>query len=151
VILVNGAASATDAATLATLGVGGGGVQSTKVLIAGGTGVVSPGIESSLNTAFGNPQVTRLAGANRYATSVAINAHTFDSAQTVFLAVGTGYADALAGAAAAGSLSVPLFVVPGDCVPPAVLGAIEDLGAEYVFLLGGTGALSQAVFNLESC
>lgn len=147
VILVNGSASTVDEATrelLDDLGV-------TTALIAGGTAVVSPGVLSTLDAAI--PTVTRLSGADRYSTSVAINNYAFglSGATTVYLAVGTGFADALAGAALAGGNTSPLFVVPGHCVPMPVLDAIEDYGATQVQLFGGAGVLSAGVENLQGC
>ena len=147
VILTNGSATEIDTATLDLLDT----LNTTEVLLAGGTGVVSTGIESSLKAVFGDPNVRRLAGANRYATSIAINTDTFTASPTVYLAVGTGYADALSGAALAGKNDAPLFVVPGTCVPQGVLDAIVDLGATKVVLLGGSGVLNSSVANLVKC
>ena len=81
---------------------------------------------------------------------VAIN-ELFKTSDTVYLAAGTGYADALAGAALAGVNDAPLFTVPGNCVPQAVLDAIDDLGATNIVLLGGIGTLSPAVGELTPC
>ena len=147
VILVNGNDTGIDAATQAlldTLGV-------EQVIIVGGTGSVNTAVENSLITLLGAPNVTRLSGADRFATSVAINDAAFDSANIVFLATGFGFADALAGGAFAGPLGAPLFVVPGTCVPPAVLEQIGQLGARNVVLLGGTSVLTSSVFSLSSC
>ncbi|MFD4422160.1 cell wall-binding repeat-containing protein [Agromyces sp. NPDC058484] len=55
--------------------------------------------------------VSRYAGADRYSTGVEINQAAFPSASTVYLAVGTGFADALAGGALAGATNSPLFLV----------------------------------------
>lgn len=145
VVLVDGSQSTVPLATrqlLTSLG-------ADQLFIAGGTGVVSEGIRTSLITA--GYAVTRLAGADRYATSAAINDFSFATSSTVFLAVGTGYADALAGAALAGNVSAPLFVVPGNCVPQSVLTQIADLGATEVRLLGGVGSLSTQVATLTRC
>ncbi len=147
VILVNGSGTGIDAATetlLTSLGV-------EKVFIAGGTGVVSPAVANALASIVGAPNVVRLAGADRYATSVAINAASFDEALIAYLATGLGYADALAGAALAGNVGGPLYLVPPGCVPPAVLAEIDRLGASNVVLLGGTGVLSNGVLTLTSC
>ncbi|MBA4248580.1 MAG: hypothetical protein C0444_09860 [Microbacterium sp.] len=147
VILVNGNGTGIDTATqtlLGTLGV-------EQVIIAGGTGVVNVAVENALKALLGAPNVTRLSGADRFATSVAINDAAFDSADTVYLATGFGFADALAGAPLAGIVGGPLFVVPGTCVPPAVLAQIGQLGAQDVVLLGGTGVLTSSVFSLTSC
>ncbi|MBH0110311.1 cell wall-binding repeat-containing protein [Salinibacterium sp. NG22] len=96
-MLIPGNASKVDAATvtlLKSLGV-------TSVKIAGGSGAVSSAILTNLKTNFST--VKRNSGSERYATAVAINANEFSSASTVYLATGSGFADALAGAALAGS------------------------------------------------
>jgi putative cell wall-binding protein len=147
VILVNGQASTVDAATLELLD----DLGTDRAALAGGTGVVSTGIQTQLGTVLGGANVERLAGADRYGTSIAINTAVFDTADVVYLAVGTGYADALAGAALAGKNHAPLFIVPGNCVPQAVIDAIVDFGADEVILFGGIGALSAAVENLTPC
>jgi putative cell wall-binding protein len=147
VVLVPGTAKSVDATTralLSDLGV-------ERVKLAGGTGVISSAIESQLKGVFGAANVIRNGGLNRYLTSVAINADEFDSASTVYLATGSNYADALAGAALAGTNRAPLFTTLPNCVPQAVLDAIDDLGATNVVLLGGTGVLTPAVENLTSC
>ncbi len=147
VILVPGSASTVDAATLSllsTLGV-------TDVKIAGGTGAVTAGIEAQLKVAFGSSNVKRNGGANRYLTSVAINADEFTGNITVYLAQGSNFPDALAGAALAGWEGAPLFLSTTSCVPQAVLNAINALGADRVILLGGTGVLGSGVGSLTSC
>ena len=147
VILVPGSDPDVDPATYDLLDA----LGTAKVFIAGGSGVVSSAIEASLVRHFGGSQVTRLAGTNRYDTAVAINNEFFESSSAVYLAVGTGYADALAGAALAGADASPLYVVPGECVPAAVITAIRDLGATRVVLFGGAGALSAAVASMTPC
>ncbi|MBB5632868.1 putative cell wall-binding protein [Cryobacterium mesophilum] len=147
VILIPGMASSIDATTQAlftSLGV-------DKVKIAGGTGVVSTAIEAQAKTIFGPTNVTRTGGADRYATSVAINADEFSSASTVYLAQGTGFPDALAGAALAGNNGAPLFVSMTTCIPQSVMDAIISLGATSLVPLGGTGVLSSAVESLTVC
>lgn len=147
VILVPGAAGSVDAATISLMDKLG--VDTVKV--AGGTGSISAAIVSQLNTKYGSSNVTRNGGADRYATAVAINGDEFTSAETVYVATGTGFADALAGAALAGAERAPLFVSQPTCIPGAVLDAIEDLGAINVVLLGGTGVLSTGVADLTRC
>jgi len=146
VVLVNGGSSSLPSG-LSTL------LQSantTDVVIAGGPAVVSSGIEAAPGGLSGI-DAHRYFGANRYATSFEINNHFFGSTKTVFLAVGTGYADALAGAALAGAQSAPLYIIPGNCIPQDVLNNIDSLADSRIVLLGGTGVLSMAVENLTSC
>lgn len=147
VLLVNGA-SATAPSDLGPLFQQ---FNTAHLRIAGGTAVVSAGIETSAGGYPGIADVTRYWGNDRYATSISINRGTFSSADTVYLAVGSGYADALSGAARAGSTGQPLYLVPGDCVPTPVLEDITTLGASHIVLLGGTGVLSPAVEALTPC
>ncbi len=147
VILVNGLAPTLDAPTealLADLGV-------ERVVIAGSGLVVSAGIETRLNTLFGSENVSRQAGPSRFDTSVAINVDRFDSADIVYLANGLGFADSMGGAALAGRGDDPLFIVPKNCVPDAVLDQIAALGATKYVLLGSSVVLTSAVENLTPC
>jgi putative cell wall-binding protein len=146
VILVNGGSSTIPAGLDGLLQQ----FNTEHVALAGGTGVLSAGIASSAD-ALPGIDAARYFGANRYGTSWAINDHFFHSAVNVYLAVGTGYADALAGAALAGSKSSPLYLIPGNCVPQNVLDAISTLGPTHIVLLGGTGVLSPAVEALTPC
>ncbi len=147
VILVNGASTVLDTPTRTLLGA----LEVERVVIAGGTGVVSAGIESALRTLLGTANVTRLAGTDRYETAVAINDGRFTLASTVYFATGRDFPDALAGAALAGGQGAPLYTVPGTCVPSIVLDSMARLGADRFVMLGGTGVLSAGVASLTSC
>ncbi|MBB5633914.1 putative cell wall-binding protein [Cryobacterium mesophilum] len=146
VVLVNGGSSSIPMGLGTTLSA----FNTTHVALAGGSAVLSDGIATTA-AALPGMTVNRYFGANRYATSLAINAAFISYADTVYLAVGTGFADALSGAALAGSQGAPLYLVPGNCVPQNVLDAIDQYGATSVVLLGGTGVLSAAVGSLTSC
>lgn len=154
VLLVNGSASSLPAATSSLLGSTGLAVD--QIFIAGGTAVVSGGVATALAGIDSVSTVTRLGGADRYATSLLINERVFQlddvgDDPNVFLAVGTGFADALAGSALAGSLNAPLFTVPKNCVPEDVLDLFALIEVEKVWLLGGTAVLSNAVRDLTPC
>lgn len=147
VVLVNGGGSIVNQATqdlFTTLGV-------DNAVIVGGTGVVSVAIESELISIFGASDVVRLSGIDRYATAVAINNDQFASAESVYLATGLGYADALAGAALAGISGGPLYLARTTCVPASVVTEIDRVGATKVVLFGGTGVLTPTVASLTSC
>lgn len=147
VLLVNGNASGVDSATgalIRKLGV-------TEGVIAGGAGVVSLRMEQSLRAQPGVNTVVRYAGSNRYSTSQEINSASFSTAPQAFFAVGTGFADALAGAALAGLNSAPLYVVPGNCVHSEVVNNLTAYETTNRVLLGGTGALGNGVVNLTPC
>ena len=118
------------------------------IRIAGGTGAVSIGVQSSLGAA--GFTVRRYAGIDRYSTSVAINS-VFRTTENAYLATGTAFPDALTGAAAAGSAGDPLFLSQSACVPPATRIAVFAKGTTSLTLLGGTGALSARVESLQPC
>lgn len=147
VILVNGAAGSLDSATRELLVE----LEVQRVFIAGGTGVVSPGIESGLRALLGTDDVRRLAGADRYLTAVAINTARFGVEPTVYLATGLDFPDALAGAALAGLTGSPLYVVPGTCVPTAVLDGMARHSVQRFVKFGGEGVLTAGVEQLQPC
>jgi len=147
VILVDGLATSADGATtqlIDDLGV-------ETLYVAGGTGVVVPSLVSSLAAIPGLVSVERLGGADRYATSVAINEEVFSTALEVYIATGTGFADALAGAALAGSTFAPLYTVPRTCIPDGVHTHLRAIEADSMVLLGGTGVLTSGVANRARC
>lgn len=147
VLLIDGAVATAPNATKAlidNLGV-------EDLYIAGGTGVVSTTVEMDLATIPGLVSVTRLGGVDRYATSLAINTEIFPTAFDAYLATGTGFADALAGAALAGSRFAPLYTVRQNCIPSGVLSHFRAIEVDELYLLGGTGVLSPAVGNLVRC
>ena len=144
VVLVNGASREIDAATSALLT----GLEVTSIKVLGGPGSVSADVEAGLAAVA---PVTRFAGANRYDTSLLVNADAFTTADSVYLATGANFPDALAGSTAAAAADAPLFVVQGTCVPQAVLDEIDALGASTITLIGGLPSLSLNVENLVSC
>lgn len=93
----------------------------------------------------------RLAGANRYGTSVAV-AERFgydaeNPAPLVHVATGLDYPDALAASALAGFQQVPVMLSRQDSVPAQVLDTIVAVDPGQVFLLGGTNALTDNVLS----
>jgi len=85
-----------------------------------------------------------IGGATRYETAVEISQATFASAETVVIATGRDYPDALAAAGLAGHYDAPVLLA-GDALLQVATDEIERLGAENVVIVGGTGAVSAAV------
>ncbi|MCD2442570.1 cell wall-binding repeat-containing protein [Agromyces sp. SYSU K20354] len=113
-----------------------------QIVIVGGTGAVGTSVANAL-TAYG--PVTRVAGADRYATAVAISQRFFTSAERVYIATGTNFPDALAGGVAAGLNNAPLLLVPQGAIPASVMNEIARLGATQIRVLGGPAAVSTAI------
>ncbi len=92
------------------------------------------------------PLVDRTAGANRYATAVAVSEEYFPfGADNVVLCTGENFPDALAAAPWARFLEGPVLLTRGSSVPQVVMDEIERLGAKSVWIIGGESAVSSAV------
>jgi putative cell wall-binding protein len=110
----------------------------------GGTGSISDGVVSAL--AAYAPTVTRVSGADRYATAVSLSAATTASGVSrVYLASGTSFPDGLAAGPIAGMRGAPLLLVPPDYVPSSVASELERLNPGAVVVVGGTGVIGDAV------
>ena len=113
-----------------------------QIIIAGDTGVVSSAVQTALDP-YTAGSVTRLAGADRYRTSVAISRASFPSgASRAYVAAGTNFPDALAAAPVAGINGAPLLLVPPTGIPAFVMAELDRLNVTEVVMLGGTGALT---------
>jgi len=92
---------------------------------------------------------TRLAGADRYATAVAISQSAFQPqspASAVTVASGTNFPDALAAGPVAAASGGPLLLVPQDGTLPATVSTeLTRLNPSSVNIAGGTAAISSLV------
>jgi len=90
--------------------------------------------------------VSRLAGADRYATAAAVSAATYGpGVPVVYLATGANFPDALAGAAAAGHTGGPLLLVAKDSLPAATKAELARLKPARIVVLGSTSVVSVSV------
>lgn len=125
-------------------------LRPVSIVVVGGPAAVSDAVVQQLDQF--STQVRRIAGADRYATSVAISASAFTpGVELAFLATGSSFPDALAGAALAGRTDSPVLLSPPDCVPGPVADEVARLTPGGVILFGGTVALSDAVAALTRC
>lgn len=120
-------------------------LRPANIVVLGGTGAVTGSIVKKLKT-FTSGSVTRLAGDNRYSTAVAVASHAFRTgADTVFLATGESYPDALTGGPIAARLGAPVILVKKDQIPGVVLTELKRLGAKKIVILGAKGAITNRV------
>lgn len=125
-------------------------VGGVSAVTAGGVGLVGLAPSASATSAFSSATFTRLSGPNRYATAAAIAEETFPSgANTVLLATGTNFPDALAGSYLAGTenggAGAPILLTDPNTLSPETIAALATLKATNVIILGGTSAVSAAV------
>lgn len=114
----------------------------TNAFVIGGEAAIAPGtFDAATQAASGN--ATRVAGADRYATSIAAAERFGDAGAPVVVASGLAFPDALAGGPRAAALGAPLVLVPG--VAPADPDAFGRLDPASVVVLGGTAALPESL------
>ena len=88
----------------------------------------------------------RLAGADRYATAAAIANDAFaPGIDVAYVATGTAFPDALAGAAVAGAKHAPVLLVLPNGIPAATAAAIARLKPNRIVVVGGPASVSDAV------
>lgn len=86
----------------------------------------------------------RLAGNNRFDTAAVI-ASKFNNPETVFIATGANYADALAAGPAAAKLGAPILLTRPDVLPRESSSALESLRPKRVVVIGGAPAVGSVV------
>lgn len=91
--------------------------------------------------------VERIAGADRYATAVAISQRFAAPVDTVYVATGQNFPDALSAAPAAAAAGGPLLLTPTATLPSVVKAEIQRLQPRLIVVAGGTGAVSSAVYT----
>ncbi|HOC06398.1 MAG TPA: S8 family serine peptidase [Bacillota bacterium] len=117
-----------------------------NTIVVGGTGIISEAVFDDL------PNATRIAGNNRYETSVLIAAEDFDP-NVIFFASGDSFSDALTLAALAAKFDSSLLLVRQNVVPASISDFLADYQAKisYMFVAGGEAVVSDAVVQaLES-
>lgn len=121
-----------------------------EAVILGGEGVVSVDVEESLELVFGDTMLTRLGGINRYATAALVAQWGVEHGlewRTCAIATGQDFPDALAaGPMVARSDGVLLLTTPTALPSYAMERLVSNAPSiSTVFLMGGTGAISDAV------
>lgn len=104
----------------------------------------------TLRVAMTDPPVgsslQRVSGADRYTTSVKASQTAFATgADTVVIATGANFPDALAAAGLCGACDAPLLLVPPTGLPAVVSSEIDRLGATRAIVIGGDNAVPPAI------
>ena len=89
--------------------------------------------------------VDRLWGTNRYGTSAAVSETAFEEADTVFIALGTNFPDALVAAAAGGYQDAPVLLTGTDSLAAETVAELVRLTPDTAYIVGGTAVISAAV------
>lgn len=129
-------ATAAEIARLAGLGM-------DRIVIVGGTGAVSASVEAALGTYV--TTVERVSGANRYSTAANVSHAVFDDADTVVLAVGNNFPDALGAGPLAIELGAPILLTETAALPSETIDELAYQDPTDVIIVGGTAVVSQDV------
>ena len=118
-----------------------------RVVLLGGEAAVSDMVRTQLGDAY---EYVRLGGADRYETSAAVAAWACGqglSWRTPIVATGAGFADALSGAALAGSLGSPLLLAGGQGESAASQLSEHRADVRSLCALGGEAAVSPSLLE----
>lgn len=102
-------------------------------------------LQSVVTSAVAEDSVVPVAGDDRFMTAVRASATTWDRSDTVVLATGNDFADALGASSLAGAYDAPVLLTRANSLPPAVAAELERLGATRIILVGGTGVISRSL------
>lgn len=90
-------------------------------------------------------EMMRVGGRDRYVVSAGASRENFASADTVIIASGTAFADALAASALAGCTDSPILLTRVSALPSEIVNEIKRLGAKKAFIVGGTSSVNDSV------
>lgn len=122
-------------------------LEPDRIVVVGGPNSVSDDVLRSVEALTEAP-VERIAGSDRYETSRLIVEDAFEGEyETVFLATGTAFPDALSVAPIAGRRSEPVLLVDGarGSLDAPTRRALERLSPAVGQLLGGTPSISAGI------
>lgn len=115
------------------------------IIVVGGYAAVSDEVLELLRP-YASESVTRVAGLDRNGTAAALSAVRFpDGADTVYVATGRAYPDALAGGLAAASENSPVLLTENSALPATTRAEIQRLQPSRIVIVGGSGAVSIGV------
>jgi YVTN family beta-propeller protein len=120
----------------------------THVIVAGGSAAVSDAVLDAVRARLPEADVVRVAGDSRYSTAVALADRADASGDTVFVATGESFADALAATPGSIRAGAPVLLVPRTgTVPAAVVDAVRRFDPDVLTIVGGSGAIPQAIID----
>ncbi|MCS5719813.1 cell wall-binding repeat-containing protein [Herbiconiux sp. CPCC 205763] len=93
------------------------------------------------------PAVSRIQGTDRYDQAVQISKASFSHADTVYLASGEKFPDALSAGAVAGVHEAPLLLTPAGELTAGTKAEIARLRPEHIVVVGGSASVSKPVID----
>ena len=116
-----------------------------RIVIVGGSAVISDYIASLVGRFHTGGGVTRISGADRYATAAGISNAFAPGVTAVYVASGTNWPDALAAVPHAARAGAPILLTKPNELPAATRTALTRLQPGRIIVLGGTVSVSAGV------
>ncbi|MFA4895765.1 cell wall-binding repeat-containing protein [Microbacterium sp.] len=118
----------------------------TRIVLLGGPAVLSDQLLNQVKSVVPGATVSRLFGIDRYATSRAI-ADASGASESILIATGADFPDALSAAAAGSAARQPVILVNGgdSAVDAETRAMITKLGAKKVTIVGGSSVVSSGI------
>lgn len=110
------------------------------ITVLGGRGVISDFLTAKVEDRT-DVTPSRIAGSDRFDTSARVAAG-FASADTVYVATGLAFPDALAAGPIAGAEPAPILLTRPDALPASVAEQLERLSPARIVIVGGASAVS---------
>lgn len=115
-----------------------------SIYIVGGSGVISESIQDKLSGM--GIICTRLGGKDRYETSLKV-ANALQNVNSVFIASGENFPDAISAASIASIKNSPIILTSRLSLPAEIQKYANSSSITKKYVIGGTGAVSDAVLN----
>ncbi|WP_100065689.1 cell wall-binding repeat-containing protein [Miniphocaeibacter massiliensis] len=115
-----------------------------EAIILGGDNAVNNNVEKSLKSIKSLTKVTRIAGANRYSTSVKISEKSIN--QNLIVASGSNYPDALAGTILANN-KADLVLTPNNKLDTNLEKKLKGFNGDNIKIIGGNAVIKDSVMN----
>ena len=117
-------------------------LQPQEIVIIGGPEAISEGVADAL---AGYGPVSRIGGINRYETASMVASELFNGPQTVYLAFGYSYPEAVSAAVAAGTSAGPLILTDDEKLTGFAKSYLSSLDGVEVVVVGDTSAIAPSV------
>ncbi|MBN9612719.1 MAG: cell wall-binding repeat-containing protein, partial [Actinobacteria bacterium] len=122
-------------------------LKARKVYVIGGKSAISTGVVKQIKKL--GISVTRIGGKNRYGTAVKIARAGWGKkhVESMFIATGLDFSDALSGGAAAAGIDAPILLVKGTLTkaPKEVLAQVRAMRPSNIFIAGNTKMVSTKI------
>jgi putative cell wall-binding protein len=121
------------------------------VVVLGGPEAISDEVLDDVNSILPAATIERRFGPTRYETAAALSAAVFaPGLDTVYVASGEDFPDALITASTAARTDSPLLLVRHNELPDATATELERLGPDRIVVVGSTTEISSQVFDALS-